>query len=199
MEIKNSDGVQSSFFYFLWSKSRLSKRMRFRIPHTIMFEDGVPITWFFSGKNGNMLKKSSSNTNIQKIASHFKGISRKNKSGIAAYYIYNANTGFKSHQDMKGEEINYLKDVLENKGYVIHYFTFPMLCRPVLPSRFLRQLHKVPNWYPSRICGPFYHEKRDHKGILVRRSYFLREVCELEVPPRRQVRYLREGSDLRGV
>lgn len=124
MELKNSDGVQSSFFYFLWSQSRISRLMRFRIPNTIMYEDGVPTSWFFSGKKGNILKKSATNTNTLKIQAYFARQARKNRSGVAAYYMCNSNEGFKSHQDEQGAERNYLKDVLENKGYVVHYFTF---------------------------------------------------------------------------
>ena len=130
MELKNSDGIQNSFFYILWSKSKWSRNMKLRIPNTVLFDDGVPIAWFFTGKTGTVLKKSSGNTNIAKIQSFYRRMRRVNKTNIAAVYVYNANSGFQSHMTKTGEEINYLKDVLESKGYVTHYLTFNDLCRP---------------------------------------------------------------------
>jgi len=145
MEIKNSDGVQSSFYYFLWCKSKFSRNMRIRIPSTIMYEDGIPTTWFFTGKSGKILKKNHGNTNQKKITAFFKKLEKENKTNIAAVYMYNSNEGFRSHQLPSGQEINYMKDVLESKGYVIHYFTFPALYAFMAGS----------NRYPSGILQEF--------------------------------------------
>lgn len=129
MELKNSDGIQNSFFYILWSKSKWSRNLKICLPNTVLFDDGVPVTWFFTGKQGTILKKSTPNTTIPKIQTFYKKMKRQNKTNIAAVYLYNANSGFPSHIDEKGEEIHYLKDVLENKGFVINYLTFDDLCK----------------------------------------------------------------------
>lgn len=129
MELKNSDGIQATFYYFLWSKSKYSQAMKFRIPNTVIFEDGVPTAWFFTGKKGSILKKGPSNTSIPAIKKYFGKQRRLNNTNIAAVYVYNSNKGFKAHQNEKGEEVNYLKDVLESKGYIIHYFTYKDLGR----------------------------------------------------------------------
>lgn len=130
MEIKNSDGVQSSFFYYLWSKSKVSKFMTLQLPDTFIYDDGIPSAWFFTGKKGRILKKSPTKTNFSKIMEHFKNAEARAKTNIAASYMYSENEGFKRHQTKEGQEINYLKDVLENKGYVVIYMDFEQVCKP---------------------------------------------------------------------
>jgi hypothetical protein len=129
MEIKNSDGVQSSFFYYLWSRSKVSKFMTLQLPDTFIYDDGNPSAWFFTGKKGRILKKSPTKTNCGKITEHFRNVESRAKTNIAASYMYSENEGFRPHQTREGQEINYLKDVLENKGYVVVYMDFGQVCR----------------------------------------------------------------------
>lgn len=160
MELKNSDGIQNSFFYILWSKSKWSRNLKLRVPNTILFDDGVPVTWFFTGKQGSILKKSIPNTTTPKVQVFFKKMKKVNKTNIAAVYMYNSNSGFQSHISEKGEEIHYLKDVLESKGYIINYLTFDDLCRiSLIPSRLPEEPQQVPIWHPTGVCGAIYPKK----------------------------------------
>ena len=54
------DGLVSNLYYLLWKKeSCLSADAYYfdlRIPHTIIFKNNVPYSWYFSNKEGKLMR-----------------------------------------------------------------------------------------------------------------------------------------------
>ena len=87
----NYDGILETMYHLLWSKEFDEKMNHFRffLPHTILFKNNMPITWYFSSKSGEVLRKKPQNINNEFIIQEFSRA--KSKSLIAAMYFYEVN------------------------------------------------------------------------------------------------------------
>ena len=56
------------------------------LPDTVIFKYERPSVWYFTSKNGEILRKSKKNLNVQTIEDSF--LRNVSESGIVAYYIY---------------------------------------------------------------------------------------------------------------
>lgn len=90
----DKDGLITDIYSLLWRKTDLfideDKRFCLNIPDTIIFRDKKIMSWFFTAKNGEFLKKVSDKLNKDDI---FRRLSKNcSKTGIAAYLLSNADT-----------------------------------------------------------------------------------------------------------
>jgi hypothetical protein len=85
----NEDGLVEALYHFLWLTDDMKGKQpfNFMIPDTILYKYQQPIFWFFSSKQGVVLRKARSKLNSDKISKEF--LKKKGPSGIVAYYIYN--------------------------------------------------------------------------------------------------------------
>lgn len=86
MELKNSDGIISTLFHYIWKRPDNSMtKFRIKIPHTILFHEYSPAYWYFSNKNGEISKRYESSINTEAI---YKTFTRKPKrTEVVAVYL----------------------------------------------------------------------------------------------------------------
>ena len=59
--------------YALWTKkSPLPTQFSFGLPDTVVLRDGKPHTWYFTSKDGSILKKNYQNVTAEKVGKAFK-------------------------------------------------------------------------------------------------------------------------------
>ena len=82
-----TDGFVENVFHLLWTKEIMEKAdVPLYLPDTVIFKYKQPTCWYFTSKNGKILKKTKRKLTIQTIEEQFlKNIS---DSGIVAYYVY---------------------------------------------------------------------------------------------------------------
>lgn len=87
----NCDGVLESIYHLLWSKEFDDNfnHFSFFLPHTILIKNNMPITWYFSSKTGEVLRKKPQNISNDLIAQKFSKY--PSRSSIAAMYLYEVN------------------------------------------------------------------------------------------------------------
>lgn len=87
----NYDGVLETIYHLMWMKEFDDKfnHFSFFLPHTILIKNNTPITWYFSSKTGEVLRKKPQNLGNDCIISEFSRI--KSKSNIVAMYLYEVN------------------------------------------------------------------------------------------------------------
>ena len=77
--------------YHLWTKTGArSPVFSFQIADTVVLREGVPQTWFFSSKDGYILKKNACNVKMAKIHKTFIKRNKKveeNPAAVAYHYI----------------------------------------------------------------------------------------------------------------
>lgn len=80
-----------TIYHLLWMKEFNEKfnHFSFFLPHTILIKNNTPITWYFSSKSGEVLRKKPQNLNNVSIITEFSKF--KSKSSIAAMYLYEVN------------------------------------------------------------------------------------------------------------
>jgi len=103
----NEDGLVESLYHFLWLTDDMKGKQpfNFSIPDTLIYKYQQPIFWFFSSRDGYILKKETNKLNNQKIKEAF--LSKKGESGIVAYYIANkkrSNTILRELAEQKEEQ-----------------------------------------------------------------------------------------------
>ncbi len=100
----NEDGLVDSIYHFLWLTDDLKGKqmLPFMLPDTIIYRYQQPIFWFFSTKQGYIMRKAKSKLNNEKIKESF--LKKMGASGIVAYYIYN-----------KKRSENIIKELTEKK------------------------------------------------------------------------------------
>jgi len=63
-----SDGFVENIFHLLWTKEAMEKsEVPIYLPDTVVFKFKQPICWYFTSKNGKILKKSKRKLTIQTI------------------------------------------------------------------------------------------------------------------------------------
>ena len=84
----NATGLLESFYTLLWLKRDADepREFDFFLPHTIVYEEHKPKTWFFSNKQGHILRKKSKNIVPQDMLDIL--LANSSKSGIAGTYMY---------------------------------------------------------------------------------------------------------------
>lgn len=71
------DGIIEDLYYLLWRKdSPYKEKLNLRIPDTIVFRKGRPMSWYFTNSQGAVLKKKEPSLNYEEIKKKFvKGVS----------------------------------------------------------------------------------------------------------------------------
>ena len=105
-DIMEFSDVESFSFLFkcLWA-DKASKRQNMHILDTILYQQGKPIRWLFTGSDGSVMKRKDENLNTQEILRMFKaksksGQSTKNhtlKSKIATIWFINQRSQMQSY------------------------------------------------------------------------------------------------------
>ena len=87
MHMNLTDEFLENIFHLLWIKDVMYKNLaQINIPDTVIFKNEQPSFWYFTSKNGEILRKSKKNMTNEAIQKHFlKGVK---ESGIVAYYMY---------------------------------------------------------------------------------------------------------------
>lgn len=87
----NGDGLLDDIFPLLWTKPQDDTiSFNFRLPNTIIFRDRKPTYWFFSNKQGVILKKKIQSLNTELLIQAF-GFRPNQKCDIIASYLYTHN------------------------------------------------------------------------------------------------------------
>lgn len=106
------DGPKPDIFHLLWKKdSPYLERSNLSIPHTIIFIDGIPTTWYFTNTEGKILRKRNKNMTFENIIKAF--TTKSSPNDIVGYFISMSSTKlreklFKHHkiQDEDGKVVN---------------------------------------------------------------------------------------------
>ena len=79
------DGISKDLYKLLRSKDDLNCGLIINVPDTVVYEFGLPISWYFTSKNGNLKKKNKINLLSAKIEEEF----NKHALGydVIAYFI----------------------------------------------------------------------------------------------------------------
>lgn len=87
----NYDGIVETFYHLLWLKEFDEKfnHFSFSLPHTILIKNNMPVTWYFSSKTGEILRRKPQNISNELICKEFS--KSPSKSSIAAMYLYEVN------------------------------------------------------------------------------------------------------------
>lgn len=87
----NYDGVLETLYHMLWLKefSDIENKFLVNLSSTILFKNNLPISWYFSSKTGEILRKKKENINIDSIIADFN--KNRSKSQIVAIYLYELN------------------------------------------------------------------------------------------------------------
>lgn len=81
------DGYVENIFHLLWTKEVIFTNLaQVSIPDTIIFKYQQPVFWYFTSKNGEILRKSKKKLTIRNIEESF--LKHPSDTGIVAYYIY---------------------------------------------------------------------------------------------------------------
>eukprot|EP00347_Sterkiella_histriomuscorum_P005026 403358185 len=84
----SGDGIVENLYHLLWTKdSMFHKKAKIPIPHTIIYKFEQPAHWYFTSKQGELMKRRGQNLSVKEIENEF--LKKMSKSGIVAYYIYN--------------------------------------------------------------------------------------------------------------
>ena len=89
----SGDGVFEQLYYLLWKKDGpyILPKNNYRIPQTVLINNGGPISWFFtSQKTGEIMKKKRSSLKIENILKEFAKFT--SKCGIICYFIRKKST-----------------------------------------------------------------------------------------------------------
>ena len=83
----DEDALYDLLYHILWCKESMYEEADFRImlPDTVIFRNGKPYVWYFSNKEGKVLRKKELTLNLENIKKSF--LKKKGKYGIVAYYI----------------------------------------------------------------------------------------------------------------
>ncbi|CDW89275.1 UNKNOWN [Stylonychia lemnae] len=82
------DGIVDNLYHLLWTKDTMfHKKAKIPIPHTIIYKFEQPAHWYFTSKQGELMKRRGQNLGAKEIEQVF--LKKISKSGIVAYYIYN--------------------------------------------------------------------------------------------------------------
>jgi hypothetical protein len=82
------DRIFESLYHYLWMKSPFSdiSNLKVNIPHTVLFQSGMPVAWFYTLKDGKIQKKNFVSTVFENIEEVF--LKEVSDSGIVAYFVY---------------------------------------------------------------------------------------------------------------
>ena len=84
----SGDGLVDNLYHLLWTKdSMFHKKAKIPIPHTVIYKFEQPAHWYFTNKQGELMKKSGLSMGAAEIEREF--LKKVSRSGIVAYYIYN--------------------------------------------------------------------------------------------------------------
>lgn len=84
----SGDGLVENLFHLLWTKEvKYKKNVPIYIPDTIIYKYEQPSFWYFTAKNGEIMRKSKKNLSNEKIEESF--LQNISQSGIVAFYMYN--------------------------------------------------------------------------------------------------------------
>lgn len=67
--------------------SMFHKKAKVNVPHTILYKFEQPAHWYFTSKQGELMKRRGENMSTSEIEKVF--LKKVSKSGIVAYYIHN--------------------------------------------------------------------------------------------------------------
>ncbi len=80
------DGINEDLYYLLWRKdSPFNEKLNIKIPDTIVFRKGRPMSWYFTNNEGVVLRKKQSSLTFPEITKKF--TKKANEGDIVAYFI----------------------------------------------------------------------------------------------------------------
>ena len=111
------DGYCFMIYDFLWMKKsdeylNWNKELKINIGDTIVYQDGFPIKWYFTGENGEILKHRKDKLNFDYIFSYF--IKFNHNSDIIATYYF---------KDEKSNESSIIYLTREEFSNIIQFFS----------------------------------------------------------------------------
>ena len=66
------DGIIDNLYHYLWAKDSLFNSVSYiLLPDTIIYKFGDPTFWYFTSKDGTILRKSKKNVNNKEIEKSF--------------------------------------------------------------------------------------------------------------------------------
>ena len=66
------DGIIDNLYHYLWAKDALFNCGTYvLLPDTVIYKYGNPMFWYFTSKNGTILRKSKSNVHSENIQNSF--------------------------------------------------------------------------------------------------------------------------------
>lgn len=89
MVLLEGDGLIEDLYHLLWRKDSpffQEGSLRVNLPHTIIYKNKKPNMWYFTSRNGSIIRKKFSKLVPEIIQEEF--LKNVSKTGIVAYYIY---------------------------------------------------------------------------------------------------------------
>ena len=84
----SGDGIVENLFHFLWTKDQMFNSGPYvLLPDTIIYRFQTPAFWYFTSKEGKILRKNKANVNNETIKKSF--LNKVSPSGIVAVYYFN--------------------------------------------------------------------------------------------------------------
>ena len=84
----SGDGILENLYHLLWMKDTMfHKKAKIPLPHTVIYKFEQPAHWYFTSKQGELMKRHGDNLGVKDIERAF--LKKVSKSGIVAYYMYN--------------------------------------------------------------------------------------------------------------
>lgn len=155
--ITNCDGIVEKLYHLLWQHDVVGDKVScdLQIPDTVLIRKGVPTFWYFTDKNGKIMRKNTKKVKLETVYSSF--VKKVGSSGIVAYFLYNVDNEGNSVDEVgelifgpeRGSSQRRISKIVYFDAEKLSTISFSTFVQKQMENRKVFGRWSIPNWLRS--------------------------------------------------